>query len=63
MSEREARELLDYVELDHAPGFARVHQLGSGAWVVIIGDGDYFLWQFRDWVVFRQAEEREGAAV
>lgn len=60
MSEQQAQELLDYIELDHKPGYAYMRQLASGPWVVIVGKGDYFCWSFADWTAYRQAEEHKA---
>lgn len=57
MSEREACELLDYIELERKPGSAYCYQIGNGEWVCIVKNPFWFCWSFACWLKLRQSIE------
>jgi len=59
MTQREAFDLLDYIELERKPGEASVRQLGNGEFVVILRWHGYHLFSFSDWRAYlRELEEK-----
>ena len=58
MNRNEAFDLLSYVELERVKAYA--YQIGSGAWVVRLRARDYWLWDMRDWQLYRQALEEKA---
>ncbi len=59
MTQREAFDLLDMVAIERG-GKAYAYQIGSGAWVVRLRARDYWLWDMRDWQLYRQALEEKA---
>jgi hypothetical protein len=63
LDEFEAMDVLFYLLCTFAPGCGRLYRLGNGEWCIKMRWHDWFVWTWRDTVLFLQLMEDQGYAL